>query len=139
MISVAASVRFITHCILIIIQEDMSQQAMNKFSLRYDDVETAVAGSGKTAAQSPVKVTISTFPAKTSLQVSKKHPVPNPPPLVNPQLLSTNPVPPSAFLMAAAAAGMFFTRSCVSSSFYLFTREKHLGLIIHSSSWEHFL
>jgi len=74
---------------------------MNKFSLRYDDVEPASSKVSK-----PL-VTVAK-PTKSSVISSAENvdpTVPPPPPLVNPQLFSTNPVPASAFLMAAAAAG----------------------------------
>lgn len=84
----------------------MGQQAMNKFSLRYDDVETA--GSVARSAQNAPKANAQLHAAKAQSHISNSHdPTPNPPPLVNPQLFSSNPVHASAFLMAAAAAGQY--------------------------------
>ena len=74
---------------------------MNKFSLRYEDVETT-SPTGKALA--PPKSILT--PSIKAAQQANSYNVPNPPPLVNHQLFSTNPAPPSAFLMAAAAAGV---------------------------------
>lgn len=73
---------------------------MNKFSMRYEDVET-------NTLQVPNNTRPSVSAAnKTKVQVmSAVQTIPQPPPLVNPQLFTSNPVPASAFLMAAAAAG----------------------------------
>ncbi|XP_067931806.1 uncharacterized protein [Watersipora subatra] len=80
-------------------EEDVGQKAMNNFSIRYDDVETSMLAANKTASKTAL------VPSLKNSQQTKVSGVPNPPPLVNPQLFSTNPVPPSSFLMAAAAAG----------------------------------
>ena len=91
--------------ILLLHKEDQGQQAMNKFSLRYDDVETA--GSVARSAQNAPKNSTQPHVSKAQSHISHTDPAPNPPPLVNPQLFSTNPVHASAFLMAAAASGQY--------------------------------
>lgn len=82
-----------------VFQDDKNQETMNKFSMRYDDVETATV--------SQHKLTTSPIAAQTNtVKLGRKFTsVPKPPPLIDRQLFSTNPVPPTAFLLAAAASG----------------------------------
>lgn len=77
---------------------------MNKFSLRYDDVETntQISHPAAKSALAPTNKQVN----KSLYGDSKTVAVPNPPPLLNTQLFSSNPLAPSAFLMSAAAAGM---------------------------------
>lgn len=88
---------FTAYCLY---QDDAGQQTMNRFSMRYDDVETpAITNrqSGSTMSGTTTR--------KNTTTALRLHNIPKPPPLVDPILFSTNPVPPSAFLMAAAASG----------------------------------
>ena len=79
----------------------MGQQTMNRFSLRYDDVEVSTATNRQSSTSVAATAKRGT---STALKLSN---APNPPPLVDPILFATNPMPPSAFLMAAAASGDF--------------------------------
>ena len=83
-------------------EEDVGQQAMNKFSLRYESVESPDPARTRTSSR-PLDRSLSV--KEHNLRVTGNPSIPGPPPLINPQLLTTNPVPASAFLMAAAAAG----------------------------------